>query len=222
MERIVLVTGGFDPLHSGHIDLFNEAKKLGDKLVVGVNSDEWLTRKKGRPFMPFKERLAIIKELAVVDRVISFDDSDDTAGGAIFKLMSTTGSSHEIIFANGGDRKQGAVPEEKTYADKVKFMQGSLNEWIIKTNDLGEFNEVDLIDKFLVDGSQPKLSPLNVNYKDGRVLLHHDDNEITILWRKIGEQKWEIYSSGLNPINNIEAKAVQIGYEDSEITKILL
>ena len=79
----------------------------------------------------------------------------------------------------------------------------------------------DLIDKFLVDGSQPKLSPLNVNYKDGRVLLQHDDNEITILWRKIGEQKWEIYSSGLNPINNIEAKAVQIGYEDSEITKIL-
>ena len=49
--KLVLVTGGFDPLHSGHIDYFREAKKLGDKLVVGVNSDDWLTRKKGRPFM---------------------------------------------------------------------------------------------------------------------------------------------------------------------------
>ena len=123
-EKYILVTGGFDPLHSGHIAYFKAAKELGTKLVVGLNSDEWLTRKKGRPFMPFEERLAIIKELSVVDRVISFDDSDDTAGGAIFKLMSTTGSSHEIIFANGGDRKQGAVPEEKTYADKVKFVYG--------------------------------------------------------------------------------------------------
>lgn len=113
------------------------------------------------------------------------------------------------------------IVNDPKYANKVKFMQESLNEWIIKTNDLGEFNEVDLINKFLVDGSQPKLSPLNVDYKDGLVFLRHDDNDITIVWRKIGEQRWEIYSSGLNTQNNIEAKAVQIGYEDSEITKIL-
>jgi hypothetical protein len=113
------------------------------------------------------------------------------------------------------------IVNDPKYANKVKFMRESLNEWIIKTNDLGEFNEVDLINKFLVDGNQPKLSPLNVDYKDGLVLLRHDDNDITILWRKLGEKKWEIYSSGLNTQNNIEAKAVQIGYEDSEITKIL-
>ena len=74
--------------------------------------------------MPFQERLSIIKELNVVDDVISFDDSDDTACGAIFKLMCTTSSRSDIIFANGGDRKQGAVPEESTYADKVKFVYG--------------------------------------------------------------------------------------------------
>ena len=68
----VLVTGGFDPLHSGHIAYFRAARALGDRLIVGVNSDEWLTRKKGRPFMPFTERVAIIKELAVVDKVIGF------------------------------------------------------------------------------------------------------------------------------------------------------
>ena len=58
--KVVLVTGGFDPLHSGHIDYFREAKKLGDVLVVGINSDEWLTRKKGRPFMPLKNALLLL------------------------------------------------------------------------------------------------------------------------------------------------------------------
>lgn len=71
MKTIVLVTGGFDPLHSGHIEYFKAAKELGDELVIGLNSDEWLTRKKGRPFMTFKDRCAIINSLEVVDRVLS-------------------------------------------------------------------------------------------------------------------------------------------------------
>ena len=75
--KIVLVTGGFDPLHSGHIEYFKAAKELGDYLVVGVNSDAWLTRKKGRPFMPYQERQSIIKELSVVDEVIVFDDNNN-------------------------------------------------------------------------------------------------------------------------------------------------
>ena len=109
----ILVTGGFDPLHSGHIAYFNEAKKLGDKLIVGVNSDEWLTRKKGRPFMPFTERVAIIKELAVVDQVIGFDDSDGSACQAIFHALST--NSGKVIFANGGDRTNTNIPEYDAY-----------------------------------------------------------------------------------------------------------
>ena len=87
--KIVLVTGGFDPLHSGHIEYFKAAKQLGDELHVGLNSDEWLTRKKGRPFMSFSDRAAIINELSVVDKVISFDDSDNSACGAIYKAMAT-------------------------------------------------------------------------------------------------------------------------------------
>ena len=74
--KTVLVTGGFDPLHSGHIEYFKAAKKLGDKLVVGLNSDDWLVRKKGRPFMPFEERAAIVKELACVDDVLLVEDDD--------------------------------------------------------------------------------------------------------------------------------------------------
>ena len=107
--KTVLVTGGFDPLHSGHIEYFKEAKKLGDRLVVGVNSDEWLTRKKGRPFLPFHERAAIIKELKMVDQVIGFNDSDDTANHAIMQVMST--SKGKVVFANGGDRSKRNTPE---------------------------------------------------------------------------------------------------------------
>ena len=137
MKRVVLVTGGFDPLHSGHIAYFKAAKKLGDKLVVGVNSDEWLTRKKGRPFMPFEERCAIIKELACVDQVIGFNDSDDTANHAIFQLQSTSGASTKIIFANGGDRTKSNIPEMQ-YTN-VEFVFGvggedkkNSSSWILK------------------------------------------------------------------------------------------
>ena len=124
MSDVVLVTGGFDPLHSGHIAYFKEARKLGKKLVVGVNSDEWLVRKKGKPFMLFEERCAIIKELSVVDKVIGFDDSDGSACQAIFQTMST--NTGKIIFANGGDRTNTTTPEYSTYSDhpQVKFAFG--------------------------------------------------------------------------------------------------
>ena len=126
MEQVVLVTGGFDPLHSGHIEYFKEAKKLGTKLIVGVNSDDWLTRKKGRPFMPFTERVALIEEMKVVDKVIGFDDSDDSACHAIFHTMSTHGSGTKVIFANGGDRTNTTTPEYKTYSSypHVEFVFG--------------------------------------------------------------------------------------------------
>ena len=120
--KVVLVTGGFDPLHSGHIEYFKAARELGDHLVVGVNSDAWLTRKKSRPFMPFEERCAIIKELACVDEVIGFNDEDDTANNAIFRVLSTKGSQTKVIFANGGDRTRINIPEMK-YTD-VEFVFG--------------------------------------------------------------------------------------------------
>jgi cytidyltransferase-like protein len=118
MSKVVLVTGGFDPLHSGHIAYFKAARELGDHLVVGLNSDAWLTRKKGRPFMPIEERAAIIKELECVDEVIAFDDSDNTACAAIMQVLSTKSASWEVIFANGGDRTNTTTPEYQTYGDR--------------------------------------------------------------------------------------------------------
>ena len=108
--KIVLVTGGFDPIHSGHIAYFNSARELGDKLIVGLNSDSWLERKKGRAFMPWEERATVVAALGVVDRVINFDDTDNSAKDAIKKVRAIHPTAH-IIFANGGDRTKENIPE---------------------------------------------------------------------------------------------------------------
>jgi len=101
--KIVICSGGFDPIHSGHIAYFRAAKRLGDTLVVGVNSDEWLTRKKGKPFMPFRERLEIVQSIKYVDYVMSFNDDDDSAILLIDNVKKAW-PQDEIVFANGGDR----------------------------------------------------------------------------------------------------------------------
>ena len=139
MKKIVLVTGGFDPLHSGHIAYFNAARELGDWLVVGVNSDAWLSRKKGRAFMPWKERAAIIEALKCVDQVIEFDDSNDSATEAIKYVLDFWKSGEKIIFANGGDRSEGNILEMLSVSDprlSFKFGIGGENKansssWIL-------------------------------------------------------------------------------------------
>lgn len=124
MSRIVLVTGGFDPLHSGHINYFKAARLLGDELWVGLNSDAWLARKKGQHFMPWEERGMIVKNLWMVDRVIRFKDLDDTACDAIHKALSV-GAEH-IVFANGGDRQEDTTPEQAFFgnAPNIEFVFG--------------------------------------------------------------------------------------------------
>lgn len=120
-SRVVLVTGGFDPIHSGHISYFKSAAELGDILVVGVNSDEWLKRKKTEYFLTVTERAAIIKELRCVDKVIEFEDDDNSAKDAIRKVLEMYPES-QIIFANGGDRGKGNIPEMDLESNRVDFV----------------------------------------------------------------------------------------------------
>ena len=114
-DNIVIVTGGFDPIHSGHIAYINEASKLG-RVVVGVNSDEWLIRKKGQPFMSIQERLDIVKNIKNVMMAITFDDSDGSASNSI-RQMRKLFPNNKIIFANGGDRNATNIPEMEAFKD---------------------------------------------------------------------------------------------------------
>lgn len=121
--KIVLVTGGFDPLHSGHIAYFKSAKTLGNILIVGLNSDEWLTRKKGRSFMPWNERLCILNNLSMIDEVYTFDDSDNSACAFIHQVRAHYPDA-ELIFANGGDRTASNIPEMGVNDINLKFVFG--------------------------------------------------------------------------------------------------
>ena len=107
-EVVVAVSGGFDPIHSGHVRMFHEAKKLGTKLVVILNNDNWMKLKKGQPFMQEKERKEIIEALRDVDKVVLTNHKPGTKD---YSVCDTLRKVKPNIFANGGDRKLDNVPE---------------------------------------------------------------------------------------------------------------
>ena len=120
-KKVSLVTGGFDPIHSGHISYFSRAKDFSDFLVVGLNTEEWLTKKKGQYFQSWKERAEIISHLTMVDAVITVPDDDEgSACGAIAKCLEIADT---VIFCNGGDRGKSNTPETDKYGDdpRVQF-----------------------------------------------------------------------------------------------------
>ena len=138
-ERVSLVTGGFDPIHSGHISYFARAKDFSDFLVVGINTEEWLTKKKGQYFQSWVERAEIIRHLRMVDAVITVPDDDQgSACGAIAKCLEIADT---VVFCNGGDRGKTNTPETFKYGDdpRVKFEFGiggndkkNSSSWILR------------------------------------------------------------------------------------------
>ena len=179
MRKIVLVTGGFDPIHSGHIEYLKSAKKLGDVLIVGVNSDDWLTRKKGKPFMPITERVTLIENLKMVDHVILFNDTDNTAIEAI-KNVKALYPHETVVFANGGDRTKENIPE--MVVDNVEFVFGvggenkaNSSSWILEewktpktTRAWGYYRVLHTV------GKQTKLKELTVTPKTCLSMQRHD------------------------------------------------
>jgi len=111
MKKIAIVSGGFDPLHSGHTRLFRSAKSYGD-IVVLLNSDDWLIRKKGYYFMDWDERYEILKNIQNVKHVLKFDDSDETCINGLTKVLKYNPGVHPVYFLNGGDRKFDTTPEK--------------------------------------------------------------------------------------------------------------
>lgn len=105
--RTVVVSGGFDPLHIGHVRMFGAAKKLGDRLIVIVNNDHWLKAKKGFVFMPEAERVEIIKAIAGVDEVVLTAYKPEDADTSVCRELTRLAPA---VFANGGDRKPSGDP----------------------------------------------------------------------------------------------------------------
>lgn len=110
-QKVVAVSGGFDPLHIGHVRLFQEARKLDDKLVVILNNDNWLMAKKGDVFMPQKERKEILEALECVDQVIMTAHPQNPTDMTVCKELAKL---HPHVFVNGGDRHKDNIPEVAT------------------------------------------------------------------------------------------------------------
>ena len=138
-DKVSLVTGGFDPIHSGHLRYFERAKDFSDYLVVGINTEEWLTKKKGQYFQSWVERAEIIRHLDMVDAVITVPDDDKgSACGAIAKCLEI---AETVVFCNGGDRGKSNTPETDLYGEdpRVQFEFGiggddkmNSSSWILK------------------------------------------------------------------------------------------
>ena len=120
--NIVVVSGGFDPIHSGHISYMKSAKDIGDHLVVALNSDKWLIEKKKKVFMNIEERKNILLNIECVDEVITFNDDDIGSCIDALEKIKNKYPNDKIIFCNGGDRNQNNIPE--MIVDGIEFKFG--------------------------------------------------------------------------------------------------
>ena len=135
--KVIVVSGGFDPLHSGHISYFKDASEYGNRLIVALNSDDWLKRKKGKYFMPFLERKSIIENLRNVDEVIDFEDDEIGSSINALEKVKKLYPEDEIYFANGGDRDKENIPEMSVDGISFLFSVGgddkkNSSSWILK------------------------------------------------------------------------------------------
>ena len=185
--KISVVSGGFDPIHSGHISYINAAKKYGDYLIIALNSDEWLRQKKGKEFMPYEERKSILENIKNVDEVLSFED--DKAGSCINALEKIKAKfpDDEIIFCNGGDRGKENIPEMSVKDITFVFSVGgddkrNSSSWILKNWKYN--NERRIWGEFfnLFEDDQVKVKELIIEPKKGMSLQKHfKRNEIWLV-----------------------------------------
>ena len=113
---VMILSGGFDPVHVGHLRMIQAAAELADTVVVGVNSDEWLKRKKDYVFMPHPERIEIIQGFAGCTRAVGFNDDDNTASD-LLRITREMYPDKTIAFGNGGDRTSENIPETAVAKD---------------------------------------------------------------------------------------------------------
>ena len=108
---IMILSGGFDPVHKGHVRMFKAAKNMAYKVIVGANSDDWLIRKKGKGFMNWAERAEILRAFKYIDEVIAFNDKDNSAMDLLIHVQRLYPEC-SLAFGNGGDRTETNTPEK--------------------------------------------------------------------------------------------------------------
>jgi cytidyltransferase-like protein len=176
--KVVVATGGFDPVHSGHLAYLKEARLLGDMLIVGLNSDAWLERKKGRAFMPWQERFALLNSLSMVDSVINFVDDDGTACDALYKVQAEYPDA-QVIFANGGDRNAGNIPEISVSEVRCVFGVGGHNKansssWILEEWKAPKTPRAWGYYRVLHDVAGTKVKELTINPRQSLSMQRHE------------------------------------------------
>lgn len=184
--KIVVATGGFDPIHSGHVEYLRESRKLGDLLIVGLNSDDWLIRKKGQAFMPFEERRAVVGSLKDVDATMAFDDSDGTAIKFLQELKKSYAYA-TIIFVNGGDRTADNIPEKIVPDIEFRFGIGggktNSSSWILNRWKNPNVDRSWGSYKVIYDTPKTKVKELIINPKSSLSSQYH--NERSEYWHVV-------------------------------------
>lgn len=142
---IVVVSGGFDPIHKGHIEYLKRAKELSEKkgkVICILNNDDFLTKKKGKPFMDMANRYAVLNSIRYIDTVIASIDEDDTVCETL-KLIKEINPKEKIVFAKGGDRTKDEIPEAKTCEELGIEIIDGLGEKIESSSSiLSRFNNI--------------------------------------------------------------------------------
>ena len=185
--KISVVSGGFDPIHSGHISYINAAKQFGDYLIIALNSDEWLRQKKGKEFMPFEERKSILKNIKNVDEVLDFEDDDLGSCINALEKIKMKFPADEIIFCNGGDRGKENIPEMSVDGITLEFSVGgddkkNSSSWILKNWKYDKERRVWGEFFNLFEDDQVKVKELIIEPNKGMSLQkHHKRSEIWLV-----------------------------------------
>ena len=210
-KKIAVVSGGFDPLHSGHIAYLEAAAMFGDELWVCLNSDEWLKEKKRKPFMEFNERKAILQALACVNKVIGFDDRDGSCKSGLADI-ATLNPGAKIIFCNGGDRTHKNIPENDIENIELVFGVGGADKKNSSSKILDAWSS-DLVRRkwgtysVLLNNSYVKVKELCVEASNGMSFQRHFHRQE--IWF-VHSGACKVYLQEKN-INKVKSKILKTG-----------
>ena len=217
--KISIVSGGFDPIHSGHIAYLKSAREISDYLIVALNGDEWLINKKKKVFMSFEERKNILMSIKYVDEVMGFEDDDEgSCINAINKIQKQY-PNDDLIFCNGGDRNKNNIPEMAVKNISFEFGIGgsgkqNSSSWLLKN--WKHESEIRVWGLFynLFDSDDVKVKELIIKPKKGMSFQRHKKrNEIWL----ISKGSCEILYSRNNP--NSKSKVILKKFDEFRVSK---